>query len=295
MPLGCVTEDALSSTPVLYSYGYDFREHTPIIEGPITQELLVNLKVTDLFVTDEAVSVTRRQEITQIAVDAGIELFFMLSSTPSVLGNRMKYCLLDGVLIGSTGSIAPTRLTYVLSKRALDISVALLALIMTLPVSFVIAVAIAFTSPGPILFAQQRVGSQGQLFSMLKFRTMYASAARYERSPEAPNDSRITLVGRYLRRTSLDELPQLLNVLRGDMSLVGPRPEMPFVVSSYDAICRERLSVPQGITGMWQLSADRRHVIHDNIEYDRYYIEHRSMFLDLAILLHTAIFAMRGI
>jgi lipopolysaccharide/colanic/teichoic acid biosynthesis glycosyltransferase len=108
-------------------------------------------------------------------------------------------------------------------------------------------------------------------------------------------DERITRVGRLLRKVSLDELPQLINVLAGDMSLVGPRPEMPFLVDQYNSFQRQRLEVIPGITGLWQLSADRAFHIHENIQYDMYYIRNRGFFLDLAILLHTVIFAVRGI
>jgi lipopolysaccharide/colanic/teichoic acid biosynthesis glycosyltransferase len=108
-------------------------------------------------------------------------------------------------------------------------------------------------------------------------------------------DPRITPVGRFLRRTSLDEMPQLFNVLKGDMSLVGPRPEMPFIVEKYNAVQRQRLQVKPGVTGLWQISADRAFLIHENIQYDLYYIRHRGFFMDFAIFLNTAIFAMRGI
>jgi lipopolysaccharide/colanic/teichoic acid biosynthesis glycosyltransferase len=98
-----------------------------------------------------------------------------------------------------------------------------------------------------------------------------------------------------MRKTSLDELPQLWNVICGDMSLVGPRPEMPYIVEGYAALESMRLSVPQGLTGIWQLSADRRYAIHESIEYDLYYVENRGFFIDLAILAHTVLFAMKGI
>ena len=151
------------------------------------------------------------------------------------------------------------------------------------------------TSRGPIFFRQQRTGQFGKPFLMLKFRSMYVDVPKYERSPETPEDKRITPAGRFLRRTSLDELPQLLNVLIGDMSLVGPRPEMPYITDTYTPLERRRLSVPQGLTGLWQLSGDRRFIIHEAIEYDFYYIENRGIFLDFAILLHTLFFAMKGL
>jgi lipopolysaccharide/colanic/teichoic acid biosynthesis glycosyltransferase len=124
---------------------------------------------------------------------------------------------------------------------------------------------------------------------------MYSSAPAYSPSPTDSSDSRITPFGRFLRRTSLDELPQLLNVLKGDMSLVGPRPEMPFLVEGYSSLHRQRLQVLPGITGLWQISADRDFHIHENIEYDLYYIRNRSFFVDLAIMFHTVFVAMRGI
>jgi lipopolysaccharide/colanic/teichoic acid biosynthesis glycosyltransferase len=124
---------------------------------------------------------------------------------------------------------------------------------------------------------------------------MYTDASGSDYSPQTQNDPRITRFGRFLRRTSLDELPQLLNVLQGSMSLVGPRPEMPFIVNEYGDKERQRLQVKPGLTGLWQLSGDRAFLIHENIEYDLYYIQHRNLFMDLAVLLHTSIFAMRGI
>jgi lipopolysaccharide/colanic/teichoic acid biosynthesis glycosyltransferase len=130
---------------------------------------------------------------------------------------------------------------------------------------------------------------------MYKFRSMYVQASGPDYSPKTQDDPRITRVGKFLRKTSLDELPQLLNVLQGNMSLVGPRPEMPFIAEKYGEKERQRLQVKPGLTGLWQLSGDRAFLIHENIEYDLYYIRHRNIFMDLAVLLHTSIFAMRGI
>lgn len=127
------------------------------------------------------------------------------------------------------------------------------------------------------------------------FSTVTAESDPYAVNPLDMNDSRITRVGRFLRKTSLDEMPQIINVLKGEMSFVGPRPEMPFIVDTYEEIHRERLKVLPGITGLWQLSGDRKRAIHENMDYDLYYIRNMSFFLDVAILLETCIFAFRGI
>jgi lipopolysaccharide/colanic/teichoic acid biosynthesis glycosyltransferase len=163
------------------------------------------------------------------------------------------------------------------------------------PLFVLLAVLIKIDSEGPVFFRQERIGRDGKPFLMYKFRTMRSTAAPYEYSPQQSTDPRITNLGKFLRRTSLDELPQLFNVLQGTMSLVGPRPEMPFIVEQYAQHHRHRLEVKPGLTGLWQLSGDRAFLIHENIEYDLYYIRHRNFFMDLAILLHTSIFAMRGI
>jgi lipopolysaccharide/colanic/teichoic acid biosynthesis glycosyltransferase len=148
--------------------------------------------------------------------------------------------------------------------------------------------------PGPTLFVQKRVGRNGELFDMYNFRSMHTTAPRYDLSPTQSCDTRITAIGRFLRRTSLDELPQLINVFLGSMSLVGPRPEMPFIVRRYNSRQRQRLQVIPGITGLWQLSADRAFPIHENIQYDLSYIQNRTFFMDLAILIHTPFRALRG-
>ena len=123
---------------------------------------------------------------------------------------------------------------------------------------------------------------------------MHAGASGDHRSPVSDSDSRLTRIGRFLRRSSIDELPQLLNVLLGDMSLVGPRPEMPFLANRHGALERQRLRVRPGMTGLWQISPARAFPIHENIEYDLYYVRHRTLFLDWAILLRTVTAVVRG-
>jgi lipopolysaccharide/colanic/teichoic acid biosynthesis glycosyltransferase len=200
----------------------------------------------------------------------------------------------DGVLLASF-SRDPRRFTYEWTKRIFDFSSAAALLVLGSPLFLLLAILIKLDSKGPALFRQERVGLNGRRFRMFKFRTMYTEAPVYAYSPKESDDLRITRLGRFLRRTSLDELPQLLNVLLGNMSLVGPRPEMPFIVETYTERHSQRLQVEPGITGLWQLSGDRNYLIHENIEYDLYYIKNRNFFMDIAILLHTCIFAMRGI
>ena len=175
-------------------------------------------------------------------------------------------------------------------KRAFDLVVTPLVLVATAPIWIVAAIWIRIDSPGPIFFAQERIGLRGRPFRILKFRTMWRSSPTYAHSPNGNVDPRITRIGRFLRRSGLDELPQLLNVLRGEMSLVGPRPEMPFLVEGYRSLERQRFQVKPGITGLWQLSVDRHAEIHENIEYDLYYVSHQSILLDALILLETVFF-----
>lgn len=183
--------------------------------------------------------------------------------------------------------------SYAFCKRTVDLVFSSLLLVLFAPLLALIAILVRLDSPGPALFIQKRVGRNGELFSIYKFRSMYAGSSRYELSPTTSRDPRITPIGRLLRRSSLDELPQLLNVLLGNMSLVGPRPEMPFIVQLYSKQQRQRLCVTPGITGLWQLSPFRGLPIHQNIQYDLYYIRNRTFLMDIAILVRTVFFTMR--
>ena len=184
---------------------------------------------------------------------------------------------------------------YLYVKRYVDLLSGLICWAVLWPLFLIIAIGIKIDSRGPVFFKQDRVGLNGSIFKIYKFRTMFTEADPYAINPLHLGDSRITRFGRYLRKTSLDELPQIINVLKGEMSLVGPRPEMPFIVAEYNEFHKERLKVKPGITGLWQLSGDRKKAIHENMDYDLYYIRNVSFFLDLAILLETLIFAFRGI
>ncbi len=190
---------------------------------------------------------------------------------------------------------APERIYYDKMKRAVDFIASTLMLIGLSPILILVAIWVKLDSKGPVFFSQERVGKNGKPFRMFKFRSMHVNAPKYAVSPSSKLDPRITRSGRFLRKSSLDELPQLFNVFKGDMSLVGPRPEMPFIVDQYTRFQRARLQVKPGITGLWQISADRSIAIHDNLDYDLYYIQNRSLTTDMVILWRTVWFAIHGI
>lgn len=177
------------------------------------------------------------------------------------------------------------------AKRALDLLIASISLIVFSPFMLLFAVLVKLTSRGPILFKQERVSFDGSRFSILKFRTMYTDAEAGGPGWTIPGDGRVTPLGRILRSTSLDELPQLFNVLRGDMSIVGPRPERPVFIKEFRSRVPRymlRHKVPAGITGWAQVHGWRGDTsIDKRIEYDLYYIENWSLFLDLKILFMT--------
>jgi lipopolysaccharide/colanic/teichoic acid biosynthesis glycosyltransferase/GT2 family glycosyltransferase len=185
-----------------------------------------------------------------------------------------------------------------LLKRLVDVTGAVVGLIIAAPLALVIAVAIKLDTPGPVFFVQERVGANGRTFRLIKFRTMVQGAEEQlaelvdlERLEEPafklPDDPRVTRVGRFLRRTSLDELPQFLNVLRGDMSLVGPRPEEVWLVRQYDDRQRRRLAVKPGITGPMQVNGRGNLTLAQRVELELDYIEHYSLRRDIGILLRT--------
>ena len=197
--------------------------------------------------------------------------------------------------------------TYLFAKRIMDVALVLLTLPLWIPALAIIALVIRITSPGaPVIFKQLRTGKGGRRFHMYKFRTMVPDAeelkSRYAHLNELhwpdfkiTNDPRITPVGRILRKTSLDELPQLINVLRGEMSLVGPRPTS-FGPETYQLWHTSRLDVMPGITGLWQIFGRAQLEFDDRLRLDIAYIERASFWLDLQILLLTIIaaFQQRG-
>jgi exopolysaccharide biosynthesis polyprenyl glycosylphosphotransferase len=211
---------------------------------------------------------------------------------------------LDGTPVFSLVS-GPDRALALAAKRLLDIAAAGLGLVILSPVLAVIGLAIRLGDGGPVLFRQRRIGLHGRPFGVVKFRTMAVDAEERLAELKAANeiaghafklsnDPRVTPVGRFLRRTSLDELPQLWNVLRGEMSLVGPRPPLPTEVAGYDLWHRRRLSMKPGITGLWQVRGRRDPEFDRWVESDLEYIDRWSLWLDIKILFRTIPAAVQG-
>ncbi len=175
-------------------------------------------------------------------------------------------------------------------KRVLDLVITVIVLVPGIPLMALTALAVWLDSGRPVVFRQQRVGENGRMFYIYKFRSMVRDA---ENTPvdgsdhKGKGDPRVTRIGRLLRRTSLDEIPQFLNVLKGEMSLVGPRPELPAIVEKYEPWQHQRFAIPPGITGWWQVSGRSEKMMHLHTEDDLYYIKNYSIFLDLQILVKT--------
>ena len=230
--------------------------------------------------------------ILEICKKLGVEVRVVPSLFDIVL-QQVDFTEMDGIpLIGMDAPRIPAGSALI--KRAFDLVVSGMLLLVFLPLMAILSLAILWVDGAPVLFRQKRVGYGGRTFHILKFRSMYANAPKYAVTPDSGEDPRITPIGKFLRRSSLDELPQLLNVLRGDMSLVGPRPEMPFIVETYNDLQRQRLNAKPGITGLWQISPDRAQAIHENMDYDIYYIRNQSLLLDIAILAKTVVSVMKG-
>ncbi|HEX7242958.1 MAG TPA: sugar transferase, partial [Longimicrobiaceae bacterium] len=243
-------------------------------------------------------------EIADCCFERGVALFII----PSVMGSLN--CRAEPLRVGSCTLLRlhPARLEFpaLLVKGLFDVMVAALALVVLSPLIALIALAIKLDSPGPVFFSHKRVGLGGRLFTMWKFRSMYADAEAREKELahlniykggtfKIRNDPRVTRMGRFLRRTSLDELPQLFNVLRGDMSLVGPRPALVADLERYEPHHYERLTVVPGMTGPWQVGG--RNLVTDFeriLEMERTYIRNWSLVLDAKILVRTVRVVVRG-
>lgn len=219
----------------------------------------------------------------------------MIYARPDVLGGLPVIRLRDPVIVGTDRII----------KRIFDVLVSLSVFLLLWPLYILIILLIRLDSPGPAIFKQQRVGENGRLFTMYKFRTMVQDAEQRQNEinlldedgniiHKRPDDPRVTRLGHFLRRTSLDELPQFFNVLKGDMSVVGPRPELPWLVDKYEHWQRKRFAVPQGITGWWQVNKRSEELMHLSTKDDLYYVYNYSFLLDIRIILMTVKTVFKG-
>jgi lipopolysaccharide/colanic/teichoic acid biosynthesis glycosyltransferase len=286
-----VDDDPRRVGDIVREYSYRGGQSTDVIAGPLTEEMVSQQRADLIVVAIPSISADRLSDIAGVGIASGAAVAFAprLSNNSDLLSD---YVDIDGVLISSLQTTAYGTV-YDVIKRICDLLASLMILILAAPFFLLIAQLIRWDSAGPAVFRQLRIGRRGRPFSIYKFRTMHVDAPTYAVHPKEECDPRITRFGQWLRRTSLDELLQLINVLKGEMSLVGPRPEMPFIVETYKERHWQRLRVIPGITGLWQLSADRAFPIHENIHYDLYYIRNRNFFMYIAILLHTFVFAAR--
>lgn len=294
VPMGFIDDNPDRQGMVCYQSGFNYSNGISVLgTGKDIKRLKKELNIDDVYVA-----------ISNIDHSALINILDYLKSEnikTSFVPNLYK-AFMHNVRVDKIGQIPVVKEKdddfdpfYLRIKRYFDLFLALVLLCLLWPLFVVITLAIKIESKGLVLFKQERVGKDGEIFKIYKFRTMSVETDPYAINPLDQNDPRITKVGRFLRKLSLDELPQIINVLKGNMSFVGPRPEMPFIVAKYNEIHKERLKILPGITGLWQLSGDRKKAIHENMDYDLYYIRNVSFFLDLAILIETLIFAFKGI
>jgi exopolysaccharide biosynthesis polyprenyl glycosylphosphotransferase len=249
-----------------------------------------------VFVAASSLSVIDMESVAKAVRLEGVEVR-VTATLPEVLASRVAVQSLGGI---TALSLRPVRLSGIQAaiKRVFDVAVAGIAAVALSPILLTIAALVKLTSSGPVLFRQTRVGQRGRPFTILKFRTMRDGADEMvdelRRSHDVqdlmfklPDDPRVTGVGKFLRRWSLDELPQLFNVIRGDMSLVGPRPPLPEEVASYEDWQFDRLEVPPGVSGLWQVSGRSNLSFEDCVRLDLFYIENWSLAYDLYILAKT--------
>ncbi len=248
--------------------------------------LIIDRVITEVYITDPSLSYETILTLVNDCPKRDVEFKIATNVFPLLSEVRGGLYLIDRIPSLNVRR-STTDIFYQLSKRFLDILAGSLLLVATLPLWAFIALLIKRDSLGPVFIIQERVGLNGTIFRMYKFRTMLAETPLYQEAPRNGQDTRITRVGQWLRKTSLDELPQLINILKGEMSLVGPRPEMPFIVEEYEPWQRKRLCVKPGLTGLWQILGRKDHPLTENLEYDFYYINNQSILLDLVILLKT--------
>ncbi len=260
--------------------------------GLSLSDLVQSWNIHEIIIAIPTASTARIYEIINSCVRAGVRFSFVPNLFDMFI-QQVHFEEIEGIPLLRMKSSRKSYI-YLAAKRIFDVLFATVILLLTLPLTLLIALLIKLDSPGPVFFRQKRIGKDGKFFKMLKFRSMHISADHYQKSPVDQTDPRITKIGKILRKFNLDELPQFFNVIKGEMSVVGPRPEMPFVVESYTPIQRKRLKLRPGITGIWQISSDRKGAIHENLDYDFYYTENQSFLLDMVIIAKTLASAVKG-
>ncbi|MBI5154291.1 sugar transferase [Candidatus Poribacteria bacterium] len=271
----------------------DFRGLPVLGETGGIADLVRQHGIEEIFVAIPHLSPTEQLNVINLSEVPGLRIQ-LVSNLFGVITSRAK---VDEIAAFPVVTLRDGHLPWpqAAAKRLLDIAVSAIGLLLwLLLVHWWVALWIRRDSPGPVFFKQTRVGHDGKTFEIFKYRTMRTDAEKYAVAPSEEDDPRITRAGRWLRKTSLDEFPQLLNVLRGEMSMVGPRPEMPFIVESYEDWQRRRLDVKPGITGLWQVIGRKNLPLHLNMEYDFYYIMNQSLLLDIEILIRTVPAVLKG-
>ncbi|MBI2463908.1 sugar transferase [Candidatus Peregrinibacteria bacterium] len=255
-------------------------------------EVIKKRNIHQVFISDPSISHAKILEMIHVCEELPVK-FKVVSDLFEIVVGNIDINEIEGIpsIDFKKDSV---NIVYRIAKRIIDILLCGIGCIVSLPFSIIICLLIKLDSKGPILFSHPRVGQHGKHFRMYKFRTMHLGTKEEDFAPTDQNDPRITKIGHFLRKTSFDELPQLWNVLRGEMSLVGPRPEMPFLVEKYTPWQKKRLDVKPGITGLWQILGRKDLPLAENLEYDFYYIKNRSLILDFVIIFKTIIVVLTG-
>jgi len=266
-------------------------------------EIIEKYSIDEVFVAMPVYKIRGMNKIMYLCEEVGIRLSLIADWLKPNIAKTVVRNFLDSPVITYTST--PTAVGQLIMKEIFDRILSALLLIFSSPVFLLISVSIKVTSPGAAIFQQTRAGLNGRNFQMLKFRTMIKNAEAMKEKLEGQNemdgpvfkikdDPRVTKVGKFLRKTSLDELPQLINVVRGEMSLVGPRPPVPQEVSQYERWQRRRLSMKPGITCFWQISGRNEVTFEDWMTLDLKYIDNWSFGLDLIILIKTIPIVLTG-
>ncbi|MGM0599187.1 MAG: exopolysaccharide biosynthesis polyprenyl glycosylphosphotransferase [Candidatus Rifleibacteriota bacterium] len=260
-----------------------------LIEIPKQETLsdfIKNNYIDELFLSANETDYQKVWQLREASANKDIRINLIPTISNLYLRN-VKSMYFDGTVLLSLESPYSKKFHFLL-KRIFDIVFSVVFLILLFPLFFLCALLIKIDSRGPVIFKQKRAGLEGSYFYIFKFRTMTCESPIYAETPREKKDPRITATGRLLRASGLDELPQLFNVIKGEMSVVGPRPEMPFIAEKYTELEKKRLKFRPGITGLWQIYARSENLpIHHHIEYDLYYIENFSILIDLIIILET--------